>query len=347
MNIDAAPEFRVYAGKDVRAVVNANRDSVIAAVEAAYRSHHLGRSVNPRSTFLRFAENSRDRIIALPACYRSEANGATELVTGIKWIASFPGNIERGIPRASALLILNDARTGYPLACMEASTISAARTAASAVSALTHLLGTEATRPCTLAVIGTGVISQHILEFACYMQIAIREILVVDLVCERAAALARRIRESTAVPVRILLSSADAIAHADVVILATTAAQPHISDPALFRHNPIVLHISLRDLAPEVVLASANVVDDIDHCLTAQTSLHLTEMQVGHRQFVTTSLPAILCGEPAPARTRPIVFSPFGMGILDLAVGALVHRQLAGRTEPVADFFALQAPASS
>jgi hypothetical protein len=42
----------------------------------------------------------------------------------------------------------------------------------------------------------------------------------------------------------------------------------------VFDHNPLVLHVSLRDLAQEIVLASTNIVDDIEHCLKANTSPH-------------------------------------------------------------------------
>jgi ornithine cyclodeaminase len=83
------------------------------------------------------------------------------------------------------------------------------------------------------------------------------------------------------------------------------------------------------------------VVDDVDHVMKANTSVHLTEQQTGNRGFVTGTLAEIMQGSRSVNRNRPIVFSPFGMGILDLAVGKWVYDQAvaAGENQPVSDFF--------
>jgi hypothetical protein len=39
--------------------------------------------------------------------------------------------------------------------------------------------------------------------------------------------------------------------------------------------------VSLRDICADVILASQNIVDDVDHCLQAKTYLHLTEIEFG------------------------------------------------------------------
>src|SRR3981081_1361881 len=130
----AAPTFYVVPGSTVKSVIDGNRSRVLDAVEAAYRLHASGDALNPDSYFLRYPDKPSARIIALPA----HLGGAIQR-SGIKWISSFPENRAGNLARASAVLIVNDAATGYPLACIEASLISATRTAASAALAAEHI----------------------------------------------------------------------------------------------------------------------------------------------------------------------------------------------------------------
>src|SRR5260370_19032197 len=98
-----------------------------------------------------------------------------------------------------------------------------------------------------------------------------------------------------------------------------------MADATIFGHNPLALHISLRDLTPEILLRSQNVVDDVEHVMKANTSPHLAEQQTGNRSFVTGTLADVMAGRRSVDRRRPIIFSPFGMGILDVAFGKGVY----------------------
>jgi ornithine cyclodeaminase/alanine dehydrogenase-like protein (mu-crystallin family) len=67
-----------------------------------------------------------------------------------------------------------------------------------------------------------------------------------------------------------------------------------------------------------------NVVDDIEHACSNGTSLDLTAREHGNHDFVRTTIGAILKGDQPPRiQGRPVMFSPFGLGILDIAVAHL------------------------
>src|SRR5438552_14055505 len=167
-------ELSIINGKTVSDIVRANRRECVRIVREAYLAHADGRSVNPNSQFLRFPEKPDCRIIALPA-YLGDGFD----VAGLKWIASYPANIQRGFPRASAVLVLNSYDTGYPFAILESSIISAARTAASAVLAV-FWLGGRSRRARSLGIVGTGFIARHVYEFLVDTGWAIEEVRLYD-----------------------------------------------------------------------------------------------------------------------------------------------------------------------
>jgi ornithine cyclodeaminase len=327
--------FEVICGKTVKQVISANHANLVDKTADAYLAHHHQNAVNPVSHFLRFPKNPDARIIALPAHFDAPMN-----VSGLKWISSFPANLKQGIPRASAVMILNDYETGYPYACLEASVVSAARTAASAVLAAYHL-NKKSKSAKRIGVIGTGLIARYIVEFFIGNGWDIGQICVFDLSQEYAAKFRDRINTDHGIDVVVESSTDEVIRQSDIVVFATTAAKPYVTNFAVFEHNPIVLHISLRDIDPDILLQSHNVVDDIEHCLKAQTSPHMASEKVGHHDFINTTLPQILAGDDVPERDKPVIFSPFGMGILDLAFSHYIYEQASAdnQTQTIDNFF--------
>jgi N-[(2S)-2-amino-2-carboxyethyl]-L-glutamate dehydrogenase len=141
--------------------------------------------------------------------------------------------------------------------------------------------------------------------------------------------------------IRVFEHAEQLIRSSDLVVFATIAGEPHVSDLSWFSHNPVVLHVSLRDLAPQILLASANFVDDVEHCLKADTSPHLAEQLTGSRDFLAGTLDDVMAGRVSVPADRPVVFSPFGLGVLDLAVGKYVYDEVAraGELHVIDDFF--------
>jgi 2,3-diaminopropionate biosynthesis protein SbnB len=330
------PPFAVIPGAQVQRVLRGRETQIVELVEATYRLHSAGDSVNPPSYFLRLPDRPSSRIIALPASI-----GGQFRVDGLKWISSFPENVAAGIPRASAVLILNDHDTGYPFACLESSIISATRTAASAALAA-DWLSRGRQRPARAGFFGAGLIARYIHAFLAGTGWSFEEIGIHDLSAASAAGFRGYLEQSgTASRITVHDSAEQLIRSSDLVIFATIASQPHVSDLSWFEHNPLVLHVSLRDLAPEIVLASANVVDDIEHCLKASTSPHLAEQLTGSRDFLLGTLGDVMAGRVTVPAARPLVFSPFGLGVLDLAVGKYVYDEVArsGELQVIDGFF--------
>ena len=99
----------VLRGNDIHGLLDARTREIVAAVRDAYTEHANGRSFLPHSVFVRFPGREKERIIALPGYL-----GGDDEIAGIKWIASFPGNVQSGLSRASAVMVLNSMETGRP-----------------------------------------------------------------------------------------------------------------------------------------------------------------------------------------------------------------------------------------
>jgi len=319
-------DLLILRGAEVEALLAGRELELMEVVGRAYLAHGRGESSLPHSTFLRFPNDDLNRIIALPA-YLGDGFG----VAGMKWIASFPGNVRKGFARASAVLILNSATTGLPEAILESSLISARRTAASAALAARELRHGRATPSAGL--IGTGVINFETARFLIRALPDLARFVVYDLDMERAgsfaASLAETLRSVRDVEVRVADDPREILRGHPVVAYATTAVKPHVSDLSECPPGATILHTSLRDLTPEVILAHDNVVDDVDHVLRAQTSVHLAEQQAGNRDFIRCTLADVLAGTAPPKRDESLltIFSPFGLGVLDLAVGQLARER--------------------
>ncbi|WP_047249846.1 2,3-diaminopropionate biosynthesis protein SbnB [Chromobacterium subtsugae] len=333
----SAPNFSVITGDFIHGALAQAKTEVIDIIRQAYLLHHQRKTVNPDSYFLRFADKPEARIIALPAAIR-DADSALE-VSGIKWIASYPGNVDANLQRASAVVLLNDYRTGYPFACLEASQISSARTAASAVLAAQQLWP-HGRRAGSLAIIGGGVIAGSILSFFDAAGWQFDDVRAYDINDAHLAAFTRNMGASLRYPIRA--ASRDEALQADIVVLATTAGTPWIPAGHAFAPSQLILNVSLRDLAPETIAGANNVLDDVEHCMKANTSPHLAEQRYGHRGFIDGTLAQVMQGEIRLDPAKPTIFSPFGLGVLDLCLAMFLYRksETEGASHPVPGFFA-------
>lgn len=309
-------DFHVIPGAVIKDILDSHAHDMVRRIEQVYLQHHDGQTLNPDSYFLRFPQQPANRIIALPAALEGE-----DAVAGIKWISSFPGNVAQHKPRASAVVILNDRETGYPYACLEGAQISAVRTAASAVSGAYWLNG-QSRKVASVGFIGAGVIARNIARMLSVEGWDISHAVVHDFDAASADALTGFIENADLCTART--GTLEQTLSADLVIFATTAGEPYVKPPMGFRAGQVVLNISLRDIAPQLLLEANNLCDDIEHCMKANTSPHLTEQLTGSRAFMNGTLAGLIRGEVGLDPAKPSIFSPFGLGVLDLALSKFI-----------------------
>jgi len=115
---------------------------VINVVEEAFRIWGEGKGNMPAKVYLPVEHGDfRAMPAALPGC------------AGIKWVNAHSQNPSRNLPSVMATMIYNDPETGYPLAIMDATEITAYRTGAAAAIASKYLARRDSH---TIGIIGAG-----------------------------------------------------------------------------------------------------------------------------------------------------------------------------------------------
>lgn len=156
--------------------------------------------------------------MALMPSYRSGEHAAY----GVKTVCFFPGNPAKGLDSHQGSVMLFSAQTGELLALMNASAITAIRTAAVSGVA-TQLLANEDAGD--LAIIGSGVQAHtHIEAMACVR--SIRRARVASFKFENAQKFAVEMGRRYAFPVEPVETVEAAVRGADLIVTATTAAEP-------------------------------------------------------------------------------------------------------------------------
>lgn len=314
----------ILKASDIKTILDKKESKIIEIIGSTYVIHNMGNSSLPHSIFLRFPNDNTNRIIGLPAYLGDKFN-----IAGMKWISSFPRNIENGMERASAVCILNNMEDGRCEAIMDGSLISAKRTAASAALAAKTLHSNR--KETVLGVVGCGRINFEIVQFIETVFPTINHIYLYDLSKERAGNFSKMIHKD-GLKITILESIDEIFLNAKLISFATTAGTPYINEIKDCDKYTTILNISLRDFAPEVVELCDNVVDDIDHVLRERTSVHLAEQKLQNRDYIRCTLGDILMGAQNNRQgERPVMFSPFGLGVLDLALSNYIKQESVAR----------------
>lgn len=260
-------------------------------------------------------------LIGLMPAYRSAAPAAFSL----KAVNVMPGNPARGLDAHQGAVLLSDGDTGELRAIVNASAITAIRTAAVSAVATRALAREDA---CELAILGAGVQARSHLQAMAAVRTFERA-----RVWSRTAANAERlaVEADAPFPVEAVDSAEDAVRGADVIVTATSSPAPVVERSWLGEGthvNAIGSSIpSTRELDGETVAAATLFVDrrESTENESGDYLMALRDGAIGPGH-IRAELGDVLVGAD-PGRTSDTeltVFKSLGLAVEDLAAAHYV-----------------------
>jgi 2,3-diaminopropionate biosynthesis protein SbnB len=305
-------------------------DLYMEALQDALVLHACGKTVQPLKPYLRSAGaggHVADRIIAMPAHVGEPG------LSGLKWIGSKHDNPVRvGRERASAVIVLNDPATNYPVAVLEGSLISSWRTAAVTALAARHLARKGFTE---IALVGCGVIGRTQLTALLQQFETATQVHLFDARSKAARELADHVSATfPAVTATVAASAEEAVRAGDVVVPCTVTDSPYIRADWLKR-GAFLSNVSIMDVHKEVFLtADKVVVDDWEQSNREKKVINQLVLEGKFsREQLYAELGDILSGDLSGRESddETIVLNPMGMAVEDIACAAEVYRRAVDR----------------
>ncbi len=304
----------VYLSDSHISQIGASWTPIIDALKESVALLHDKEYAQPIKPYLRY-KDPVNRIIAMPAFLGGKVNKS-----GIKWIASFPGNLDKGLSRAHSVTILNEADTGIPFCIINTNKVSAVRTAGISGLVVREFLARRsyADQSLKVAIIGFGPIGQMHLDMlyhTCFDKIG--KVSIYDLRPPQINDLPFDLCART----ELVESWQEAYDDADIVITCTVSKQRYIDIQP--KKGSLQLNVSLRDYQAEAVSGMQRiVVDDWEEICRENTDIEMLHQTQGLQKentysFSEHSLDEIFAGLLS---SDTLMFNPMGMAIFDISV---------------------------
>ena len=287
--------------------------AVMKAVEQAFREWTEGKAYMPAKAYL---VSDRGDFRAMPVALPGAA--------GMKWVSVYPENPSLGLPTVMALMIYNDPATGYPLAVMDATEITAYRTGATAAIASKYLARKDSH---TLGIIGAG--RQAYTQLLAHVELfSFKLVRVFDRSRE---AVLKLIKSFPEYPIQT--SSLEETAASDIVCTLTPVREP------LLKLEWVIpgAHINAvgadaegkEELDPGILTKAIVVVDDLTQASAAGEINVPLKKGLFRTSEVYATLGEIITGrkQGREDERQITVFDSTGVAIEDIAVAKLVYEK--------------------
>ncbi len=252
------------------------------------------------------------------------------LALGAKLIAVYPRNPDHGRSSHRGVIVMFDVATGAPAAFIDASAVTALRTAAASAVATRALARQDASE---LAILGTGE-QAHMHLHAIAAVRNLRRVRIWGRSAERAASLAEE-GSHLGLLAQAVSTANEAVADADIICTTTASREPVLRGEWL---TPGV-HVNLagaavaaaREADDAVVTRSRFVVDYREAALAqAGELLHAIQTGLVDERHIVGEIGQVLNAEVSGRRnaTEITVYKSLGIAAQDLAVGQSLCERL-------------------
>jgi ornithine cyclodeaminase/alanine dehydrogenase-like protein (mu-crystallin family) len=279
-------------------------EPLIGAVRAALIDLSAGRVVQPLRTVIEIA--SEDGLLFVKPVLARD-------ILATKLIAQLPRNAGRGLPTMQATIVLMDAITGRTLAVLDATSLSALRTAAVSAVAVDCLSTPE---PKVVALLGSGALARthasalRAVRPVCELRVWSRDPGNVSRCCLEVDGVAASTAE-------------DAVRGADIVCTITNAREPVLMGRWL-KPGALVCAVGAprpgwRELDDEA-MANVIIADSREAAMQESGDVILS------RATIAAEIGEILAGtRPRPPVRATVVFKPLGQAVTDAIAARLVY----------------------
>ncbi len=280
--------------------------TLLGLVEGAELPAKIGVHPRPAGSFIH----------AMPAYLPGAAPDGSADLAGMKWIAGFPDNIAAGLPALHGLVIVNDPRTGVPVAILDGAPITAERTAAVSGTAIARWMPPTPGRPARAAIVGAGAQGRAHLAMLGHLLPGV-EVAIHDRDAARAAALADAASDIPGIgAARAVVHPREPVQLADVVVTCVSFGP--------------VRQVMTRDwFAPDALIVAVDYAMSVAAEVAREASLFLVD---DDGQFRANRDAGLFDGYPDPmamlgtairgAARRPsagrVVVTHLGVGLADL-----------------------------
>ncbi|MFB7120712.1 2,3-diaminopropionate biosynthesis protein SbnB [Bacillus thuringiensis] len=297
--------------------IGVNWKDTTQVIEEAVKCFAENDVVQPIKPYLRF-KDLNNRIIAMPAYV-----GKSFDVAGIKWIASFPDNIHKGIPRANSVVILNDTDTGQVKSIINGSLISIIRTTSVSALMIKYYLQSRKKKDIKVGISGWGPIGQyHYKMLTSIFRSSIKKIAIYDIDIDK-------IKEvEDAENIQICSDWREAYDGADVFITCTVSENRYINQKP--KEGSLLLNISLRDYTTDVFeeVKRGIIVDNWKEVCREKTDIEMFHLYKNLSEDQVYTLEQIVCESTLECipNEQSLMFNPMGMSSFDIAIGEHFYR---------------------